>query len=138
MSPNRFVSKDSIAIFTFPLPSPTNYALLANLVTILSHVYARVIVITGGLIKHIHEVIDEIAHSNNVYIYDIGLKLPLRDYKSPLIVKVFTYVKIQVKFLFAALKFRSEFETALFFIGIPHMFFILLILRLLKKKIVVY
>lgn len=112
--------------------------MLVNLATILSHVYTRVIVITGGLTKYIQEVMDEIAHSNNVYIYDVGLKLPPRDYKTSLMIKVFTYIKIQVKFLSATLKFCSEFKTALFFIGIPHMFFVLLILRLFKKKVIVY
>jgi hypothetical protein len=142
-SNTQFDPRDTIAVFMFPLPSPTNYALLASLIAILSRVYARVIVVTGGFIRHMPQVSGNLRFSNKkaVFVYDIKYKLPSRSGENTefsLCSKVLIYVKIQVRFLVAVLKLASSFKTALFFIGILHMFHILILLRLLRKKIILY
>jgi len=136
----RFVAENTIAVFSFPLPSPTNYSLLANLVTILSHVYHRVIIVTGNFVKQLPFLMDDLRLSNKkrVLVYDIGCKLPQRSDKTPLFKKLFIYIKIHIGFKVAIIRLHSDFRTALLFIGLPHMFPIALILKLLRKKIVVY
>jgi hypothetical protein len=131
---------DTIAVFTFPLPSPTNYALLASLVTILSHVYSRVVVVTGGLIRNLPHILDDLrlANKRNIYVYDIGSKLPSRSEKTLLFVKLVTYVKIQVGLIASVIKLRNLFKTSLLFIGIPHLLPTVILLRLLKKRIIIY
>jgi hypothetical protein len=139
--PNTEFDVDStIAIFSFPLPSPTNYSLLANLVTILSHVYPRVIIFTGNFTRHLRFIIDDLRLSNkkHIYVYDFKHKLFSRDSQTSLLTKFFVYIKIQVSFIVAVLKLHSTFGMALFFIGIPHMLPLLVILRLLGKKIILY
>jgi len=88
---------DTVAVFMFPLPSPTNYTLLASLVTILSNVYSRGIIVTGGLTKNLPYILDDLrlANKKNVYIYDLGSKLPRRSEKALLIAKLVIYIKIQ-------------------------------------------
>jgi hypothetical protein len=131
---------DTIAVFMFPLPSPTNYVLLANLVTILSHVYSRVIVITGGIIKNLSHILDDLrlANKKNIYIYDIGSKLPSRSGKASFFIKLVIYIKIQISLIVGAIKLRRLFKTSLLFIGIPHLLSIVILLRLLNKVIVIY
>jgi hypothetical protein len=131
---------DTITIFMFPLPSPTNYALLANLVTILSHVYSRVIVVTGGLTKNLPHILDDLRPANrkNIYIYDIGSKLPSRSEKVSSFIKLVIYIKIQIGLIVGAIKLRRLFKTSLVFIGIPHMLPIVILLRLLNKVIIIY
>jgi hypothetical protein len=131
---------DTVAVFMFPLPSPTNYALLANLVTILSHVYSTVIVVTGGIIKNLPHILDDLrlANKKNIYIYDIGSKLPSRSELAFLFIKLFTYIRIQTGLIGAAIKLRNLFKVALLFIGIPHMLPVITLLRLLNKRIIVY
>jgi len=131
---------DTVAVFMFPLPSPTNYALLANLVTILSHVYSKVIVVTGGIIKNLPHILDDLrlANKKNIYIYDIGSKLPSRSESAFLFMKLFIYIKIQTGLIGAAIKLRDLFKVALMFIGIPHMLPVITLLRLLNKKIIIY
>ncbi|UNQ73154.1 hypothetical protein [Infirmifilum sp. NZ] len=133
-------SEDTIAVFTFPLPSPTNYALLANLATILSWVYKRVIIITGSFVSHLPDIIGDLKYSNkkSIYVYDFKYKLPPRGGNASVLTKFFAYVRIQLSFIVAVLKLRSNFNTALFFIGVPDMLMVLIILRLLRKKVVVY
>lgn len=140
MSQVEFDPKNTIAVFTYPLPSPTNYALLANLVTILSWVYAHVIIFTGNFVAHLPEIIDDIRLSNKkaLYVYDIGYKLPPRSSKVSIITRLFIYIKIQLSFITAILKLHSKFKVALFFVGVPDMLIMLIILRLFKKRIVVY
>jgi hypothetical protein len=131
---------DTIAVFMFPLPSPTNYALLASLVTILSNVYLRVIVVTGGLTKNLPHILDDLrlANKKNVYIYDVGSKLPSRSGKAHLFAKLVIYIKIQIGLIVGVIKLHSLFKTSLLFIGIPHLLPVIILLRLLKKRIVIY
>ena len=133
-------SSDTIAIFSFPLPSQSNYALLANLVTILSHVYSRVITVTGDFISALPYVIEDLrlANKNHIFIYDLRVKLPSRDEYVPFITKLFIYIKIQVNIITASIKLHDMIRAALFFIGIPHMLPVILLLRLMRKKIIVY
>jgi len=136
----RSISSDTIAVFSFPLPSPSNYALLANLVTILSHVYSRAIIVTGNFISTLPHVIDDLrlANKSNILIYDLRAKLPVRDKYVPLTIKLLTYIKIQLNLIAATIKLCNMFEIALLFIGIPHMLPIILLLRLMRKRIIVY
>ena len=131
---------DTIAVFMFPLPSPTNYTLLASLVTILSNVYLRVIIVTGGLTKNLPHILDDLrlANKKNVYIYDLGSKLPRRSEKALLIAKLVIYIKIQIGLIVGVIKLRSLFKTSLLFIGIPHLLPIIILLRLLRKRIIIY
>jgi len=131
---------NTIAVFTFPLPSLANYALVANLVTILSHVYSRVIVVTGGLIQNLPHILDDLrlANKKNIYVYDIGSKLPSRSVSASLFMKLFIYIKIQIGLMVALIKLRNLFKVALLFIGIPHLLPVILLLRLLNKKTIVY
>jgi len=131
---------DAIAVIMFPLPSPTNYALLANLITILSHIYSCVLVITGGFIKNLPHIVEDLrlANKKNIYVYDIGSKLPSRSEPTHLFMKLFIYIKIQVGLIEAVIKLRNLFKVALLFIGIPHMLSVIILLRLLNKKIVIY
>lgn len=139
MSPNKHNIEDTIAVFAFPLPSPSNYVLLANLMTILSHLYTRVIVVAGGITKYFKEVISETMHAkNNIYICDIGLKLPQREYEISRVKRVLTYIKIQIRLISIALKISPGFRVALFFIGIPHLLIVIVLLRLLRKRLMVY
>jgi hypothetical protein len=136
----KFDMNNTIAVFSFPLPSPTNYSLLANLATILSHIYPCVIIITGNFTRHLSSIVDDLRLSNkkHIYVYDFKYRLFSRDIQVPLLVKFFVYLKIQISFIVAILKLHSAFRIALFFIGIPHMLFPIIILRLLKKKIILY
>lgn len=136
----KYIASNSIAVFSYPLPSPTNYALLASLVTILSYIYKYVIVITGNFIENLPNVSNylELSNKKAIYIFDIRCKLPPRNSQTSLIIKLFIYLKIQVNLLVAILKLHSIFDTVIFFIGISHMLFMLIFLRLLKKKIVLY
>jgi hypothetical protein len=131
---------DTIAVFMFPLPSPTNYTLLASLVTILSNVYLRVIIVTGGLTKNLPHILDDLrlANKKNVYIYDLGSKLPRRSEKALLIAKLVIYIKIQIGLIVGVIKLRSLFKTSLLFIGIPHLLPVIILLRLLRKRIIIY
>jgi hypothetical protein len=124
----------------FPLPSPTNYTLLASLVTILSNVYLRVIIVTGGLTKNLPHILDDLrlANKKNVYIYDLGSKLPRRSEKALLIAKLVIYIKIQIGLIVGVIKLHSLFKTSLLFIGIPHLLPIIILLRLLRKRIIIY
>jgi|GEM_PF-3971834 len=140
MPSSKFDADNTIAIFSFPLPSLTNYSLLANLATIISHIYPRVIIFTGNFIKHLPLIIDDLRLSNkkNIQIYDFKYKLFSRDNPTSLLTRFFVYIKIQASFIVAVLKLHSKFRTALFFIGIPHMLPSLIFLRLLGKKIILY
>jgi len=133
-------SNSTIAVFSFPLPSQSNYALLANLVTILSHIYSRVIVVTGDFISILPHIIDDLrlANKSRIFIYDLRVKLPSRDEYVPFIIKLFIYIKIQVNIITASIKLRNIIRFALFFIGIPHMLPVILLLRLMKKRTIVY
>jgi hypothetical protein len=131
---------DAITVIMFPLPSPTNYALLANLITILSHVYSHVLVITGGFIENLPHVIEDLrlANKGNIYVYDIGSKLSSRSSTVPFFAKLFTYIKIQINLIGAIIKLHNLFKVALLFIGVPHMLPVTILLRMFNKKIIVY
>jgi len=128
-------SSGTIAVFSFPLPSRSNYALLANLATILSHVYDKVIIVTGDLISAFPHIIDDLkpANKSRIFIYDLRVKLPSRDRYVPFITKLFIFIKIQVYIVTASIRLSNMIKSALFFIGIPHMLPLILLLRLMKK-----
>lgn len=133
--------EESIIVVSFPLPSVTNYSLLLSLVVILSNVYKCTIVICGGLVQNLVNNIDliKLIKNKQVFILDIGLRMSHKPSSRKLSLRgIILYFKIQIKLISALIKLHRHAKVVMAFIGLSHMIPTLLLVKLFRKKLVVY
>ncbi len=126
-----------IIVVSFPLPSPTNYMLLASLLVVLSHVYDRIHVVAGGLprsLSALRELVYGKRGRGAIMIYDAGIYMERRGRGAA------KYLVIQARIAAMTLRAlaRAPGAPVLFFIGIPHMVHLLLLARIAGRKTVYY
>ena len=131
--------RTSVAISTFPLPSPTNYALLCNLIVILSKLVSPVYVVTGGLTlykNYIKELLDYAPC--NTFICDIKMKMIERSTAASPLKCILIYILVQLKMLVCFIKVLPKVDVVIFFIGVPHMLPLIVLAKIFKKRIIYY